>query len=160
MAAQMKNKNLILTLANETEMTAFGKRVADLIELGTVVFLRGDLGVGKTTLCRSIIHALGYVGRVKSPTYTLVEPYQLDIGVVYHFDLYRLAEPSELEYIGYRDYFNQGSICLVEWPERGADFLTLPDVDIDIQADDEQRKLVLTAAGECGERLLSSLKLV
>ncbi|MCF7980647.1 MAG: tRNA (adenosine(37)-N6)-threonylcarbamoyltransferase complex ATPase subunit type 1 TsaE [Pseudomonadales bacterium] len=138
-------------------MGLFGGELANLIVPGTVIFFRGDLGVGKTTLCRSIIEALGYEGRVKSPTYTLVEPYLLKVGILYHFDLYRLAEPSELEYVGYRDYFNHDSICLVEWPERGAALLTEPDLDIEIQADHAERKVVLTAMSECGRRLLTYL---
>lgn len=153
----MTENRLQITLTDEPAMLAFGEALARHMQWGTVVHLRGDLGAGKTTLCRSVILARGHRGRVKSPTYTLVEPYQLAGGTLYHFDLYRLAEPSELEYVGYRDYFNRESICLVEWPERGIGFLADPDVDIEIRIDGAERNLLCVATKVRGAALLKGI---
>lgn len=151
------SSTLLLQAETEVEMQKIGTHIACLLEAGTCVFFQGDLGVGKTTLCRSIIQALGVVGRIKSPTYTLVEPYELERGPLYHFDLYRLADASELEYLGYRDYFNESAICLVEWPERGEGYLDPPDVAIRITALLNMRELHLCAFSERGTGLLSGL---
>lgn len=150
-------KRLLVSADSEEDTDNFAQRLAQNIEFGTVIHLRGDLGVGKTTLCRCLIHALGYQGRVKSPTYTLVEPYPLAQGMLYHFDLYRLSEPSELEYVGYRDYFNPDAICLVEWPEHGGGLLPQPELEIEIQMEGKLRKFHCTAKNAMGERLLKPL---
>lgn len=107
-----------------------------------VVYLQGELGAGKTTLCRGIVRAFGHKGAVKSPTFTLVEPYQLPVCAIYHFDLYRLGEPEEFEYIGVDTYFSEpGALCLVEWPDRAGAGLPAPDIEL---------RLSETAAGEFG----------
>lgn len=116
----------------EENMLALGASLADILPGHGVVTLEGDLGAGKTTLVRGLLRKLGHTGVVKSPTYTLVEPYHLKKRDIYHFDLYRLGSPDELEYIGFRDYFNERSLCLLEWPEKGGDFVPTADVAVQI----------------------------
>ncbi|TNE81234.1 MAG: tRNA (adenosine(37)-N6)-threonylcarbamoyltransferase complex ATPase subunit type 1 TsaE [Gammaproteobacteria bacterium] len=138
-------------------MVDFGNRLGALLPNGLLVFLEGDLGAGKTTLSRGILGAFGHNGVVKSPTYTLVEPYQLGEKLFYHFDLYRLGDPEELEYIGIRDYLEQASCCLVEWPERGAGILPDPDLRIQISVADHARRLVILAETERGMGVVEEL---
>ena len=123
-----------------------------------VIFLSGGLGAGKTTLCRGLLRGLGYDGAVKSPTFTLVEPYELERGSVYHFDLYRLAHPDELDYLGAEDYFAAEALCLIEWPERGAGFLPTPDLELTLTVTSEaSRQLQLRAQTLKGERAMARL---
>ncbi len=143
---------------DEAAMVALGARFGAALAPGMVVFLAGELGVGKTTLTRGVLRALGHEGAVKSPTYTLVEPYELAGGrVVYHFDLYRLSDPEELEFMGIRDYFGDLSLCLVEWPERGRGALPAADLVITIEPKNRGRRLGVTAATEKGSRVLAQL---
>lgn len=128
-------------IEGEDKMLAFGAGLAHLLPGPGVIALKGDLGAGKTTLVRGLLKELGHCGVVKSPTYTLVEPYQVKNRDIYHFDLYRLGSPDELEYIGFRDYFNESSLCLVEWPEKGGDFVPQPDICLIINSVNDARKL-------------------
>ena len=147
-----------LQAADEAAMVACGGRLAAAAEPSLVVFLEGDLGMGKTTLSRGFIQGLGHRGAVKSPTYTLVEPYQLGQQQVYHFDLYRLGDAEELEFMGIRDYFSDGAICLVEWPERGEGALPPADIRIKIKREGLGRRLLFCADTSLGKRVLARLQ--
>lgn len=131
---------------NEIEMVALGEQLGRAFvqyPIALTVHLLGDLGAGKTTLTRGILRAFGHAGAVKSPTYTLVEAYEFAARTVYHFDLYRLGDPEELEYMGIRDYFADNTLCLIEWPARGAGVLPVPDLVIDIRVAGEGRRIDL-----------------
>jgi tRNA threonylcarbamoyladenosine biosynthesis protein TsaE len=128
-------------LADAQATEAFGGRLADLLPPDAVVFLRGDLGAGKTTLVRGILRALGHTGAVKSPTYTLLEPYELPARRVYHFDFYRIGDSQELEFIGIDELMSSDALKLVEWPERVEDRLPKPDVEICLHQEGEGRRL-------------------
>lgn len=144
-------------LLDAEQTVLFGKRLSAACHSATCIYLHGDLGAGKTTLTRGFIQGLGHVGNVKSPTYTLVEPYELKDWQVYHFDLYRLSDPEELEFMGIRDYFGKTSHSLVEWPERGAGFLPAADLDLTLTYVGEQREITLQANTEVGLRVLRQL---
>lgn len=149
---------LCYEIADEAAMLAFGAALAGRCEPGTTIFLEGELGAGKTTWVRGFLQGLGYQGRVKSPTYTLVEPYELAGRDIYHFDLYRLSDPEELEYIGGRDYFDAQATCLVEWPERGAGLLPQPDVRLVIHYKEQGREVVLQGLTAAGQQLETQFK--
>lgn len=137
-------------LFGEEAMELFGEELAKILTDVNLVNLNGNLGMGKTTLVRGLLKGFGHLGPVKSPTYTIVEPYELEKKNIYHFDLYRVADPEELEFMGIRDYFESESLCLVEWPEMGQGFL--PDVDVNINIDliRNGRKVTLEAVSEKG----------
>lgn len=138
-------------------MEAFGARLGAALEPGAVVHLRGPLGAGKTTLVRGLLRALGHPGTVKSPTYTLIESYPLDTLTVHHLDLYRLADPEELEYLGLRDLLDGQAIFLVEWPERGGGALPAADLEIALHPDGPAREIRATARSSRGHRMLGRL---
>lgn len=142
-------------LSSQEALEQFAAQLAQHAMAGLVVYLRGSLGAGKTTFARGFLRGLGYHGVVKSPTYTLVEPYSFEDGLTcYHFDLYRLADPEELEFTGARDYFNEASICLIEWPEKAAGFLHEADIDCTLEHHPQGRRITLTACSEKGERFM------
>ena len=128
-------------IEDEAAMMAFGGKLADDLTEGGIVLLKGDLGAGKTTLVRGLLRHLGHQGIVKSPTYTLVEPYELKDRKVYHFDLYRLGDPEELEYMGGRDYWECGALCLIEWPEQAKGYLPEADLTLEISYQDTGRSI-------------------
>ena len=141
-----------IRLTGESAMMAFAAELSQVFTQGGVVFLEGTLGAGKTTLSRGLIQAMGYQGAVRSPTYTLVEEYPLPGLAVCHFDLYRLGDPEELEYMGIRDYFSDDRLCLIEWPERGQGVLPEPDLILTIDDAVESRILNWSAYSELGQQ--------
>jgi tRNA threonylcarbamoyladenosine biosynthesis protein TsaE len=141
----------------EEAMVALGEQIGRALSVPLVVYLSGELGMGKTTLARGILRAFGHRGAVKSPTYTLVEPYDLGDRQLYHFDLYRLGDPEELEFMGIRDYFNDTSIALVEWPDRGGGFLPPADLSIRIEKRGNGRILHFEAGDEAGVECIRKL---
>ncbi|GAA6173804.1 tRNA (adenosine(37)-N6)-threonylcarbamoyltransferase complex ATPase subunit type 1 TsaE [Colwellia sp. KU-HH00111] len=160
-------KKLTYLLADEAATIAVGDYLAKVLQWqcqqqhlqqALVVYLNGDLGAGKTTLTRGFVRGMGHQGNVKSPTYTLVEPYDLPPWQVYHFDLYRLSDPEELEYMGIRDYFTQHCCCFIEWPEKGAGLLAAADIIINIAYQGEQRVIDFCASSIRGEDVLQQLE--
>lgn len=142
-------------LADEAEQIAFAERIAKQLKSSFLLLLKGDLGAGKTTFARGFIHASGFDGVVKSPTYTLVEPYPISQDrMCYHFDLYRMADPEELEFTGARDYFNDYDVCLVEWPEKGHGFLPEADWLCEFDMYNNGRNLTISALTEKGKELM------
>lgn len=127
-------------------MLAAGNKLAAQLKPGMVVFLVGNLGAGKTTLVRGILRGLGHSGAVKSPTYNIVEPYSINEQSVFHFDLYRLMDVEELEYMGIRDYLTDDSICFIEWPEKGDGLLPKPDIQIEIKINGSERELLVSSS--------------
>lgn len=134
-------------------MEALGRRMAGAGTQAGVVYLQGALGSGKTTLARGWLRGLGVSGAIRSPTYTLVELYESFQGSIIHLDLYRLKDPEELEFLGVRDYFGQGILCLIEWPERGTGFIPSPDLSIALDIVGSARHVRLDGYSEWGRRL-------
>lgn len=147
----------ILLIHDENEMRAFGAKLIATCEHGGVITLSGELGTGKTTLVRGALQSLGVSSGVRSPTYTLIEYYPFDKFAVAHFDLYRIGDPEELEYLGYRDYLNQQTLCFIEWPQRARRYLNSIDLKIKLDYDPAGRRLTLFPGTEWGRHLISSL---
>lgn len=145
------------TADNEAMLVALGRALAAACSAGMAVYLHGALGAGKTTLTRGIARGLGHRGAVKSPTYTLVEPY-LDLRPpLYHLDLYRVGDPRELEFMGIREYFTSEALTVVEWPERGGGFLPAPDLGITIALRGAARQVTVAALSAAGHGLAQCL---
>lgn len=145
----------VVALADEAATLAFGARLARELRPGTTLYLEGDLGAGKTTLVRGILRALGYAGRVKSPTYTLVETYSLPAFELYHFDLYRLHDPREWMDAGFRDVSGQ-AVSLIEWPDKAAGWLPAPDAILRLAIVDEARTIECQAMSPRGTQFLEA----
>ena len=139
------------TLENVNELA---ERFAKIIHPGLLIFLHGDLGVGKTTFVRALLTAMGHEGTVKSPTYTLVESYFLSSMTVYHLDLYRLKDPEELSYLGIEDYLTENALTLIEWPEQGNGVLPVPDMLFNYHYDDhyQGRRLEIVGVSPRGKK--------
>jgi tRNA threonylcarbamoyladenosine biosynthesis protein TsaE len=144
-------------LPDEAATRALGARLAREIAPGLALYLHGELGSGKTTLARGMLRGLGYQGRVKSPTYSLVELYTVSKLDLYHFDLYRFKDPKEWRDAGFNEYFNDASVCLVEWPEKAAGLLPAADLDITLEFSGDGRDLSVRAGTECGNACLRRL---
>lgn len=162
---------LTLQLADEEATVRLGAAIAAVLEdlpeglvkdfvEGLVIYLQGDLGMGKTTLCRGLLQALGHRGPVKSPTYTLVESYPLGALTLHHFDLYRLHDPEELEFMGIRDYFGPYTAALVEWPQRGGGHFPAADVEVELTLSGDGRVATIAPGSPRGQMLVDRLKIV
>jgi len=157
------NSSCTFDVDSEAAMVAFGEALGYVLsalsnQSAAVIYLQGELGAGKTTICRGVLQACGHSGAVKSPTYTLVEPYELSTATVFHFDLYRLGDPEELEYMGIRDYFEPGNICLIEWPDKGQGILQVPDLELTISVIPAGRRLSLTTHTAQGEAVVAGVR--
>ena len=152
-----------LYLADDSETERLGRELARLVQIADcalVIYLDGNMGMGKTTLSRGILRGLGHEGSVKSPTYTIVEPYEDLQPPVYHFDLYRLKDPEELEFMGIRDYFTGDNLCLVEWPELGEELLPQEDLSVHLNAEGSGRSAILRAGSQAGADMLNELEII
>lgn len=146
-----------LHIESDEAMQALGARLGAACQSHGVIYLQGELGTGKTTLVRGLLRALGHEGAVKSPTFSLVEPYTVHGSPVYHFDLYRLSDPEELEFMGLRDYFSADSLCLIEWPQQGGDRVPPADLLIELEHAGAARDIVLTALNPHGEEVIKGI---
>ena len=150
---------LTIELPDEAATLALGARMALILQPGMTIYLSGDLGAGKTTLTRGLLRALGFAGRVKSPTYALVELYTVSSLHLYHFDFYRFRDPEEWQEAGFRDLFNEVNICLVEWPEKAQDLLPQPDVKVTLTTTPQStREAVLSVHTKRGQQLLMAMR--
>jgi tRNA threonylcarbamoyladenosine biosynthesis protein TsaE len=142
---------------SETELLSFAGALANAVNKGAIIYLNGQLGAGKTTFSRGFLRSLGFQDKVKSPTYTIVEPYEIADRKIYHFDLYRLHDAEELEHIGIYEYFTPDAICLIEWPEKGFPLLPSPDLTCKITIKDNNRDICIEANTALGETILKQL---
>ena len=141
-------------VADESAMLRFGSNIATILQPGLTIFLQGNLGAGKTTLTRGVLRGLGYPGKVKSPTYNLIEVYKISKLYLYHFDFYRFENPAEWEEAGFREYFNPDSICMVEWPEKAGGLLPPADLKFFIHIAEAGRDVEIHAGTEAGRLCL------
>ena len=150
-------KDLKILLSNEKNTLDLGENISAHLTEGLLIFLKGDLGAGKTTLARGIIKSLGYVGSVKSPTYSLIEQYEFDMFTLNHFDLYRFTNPNEWSSSGFQEYINNNDVTLIEWPEKSAEFLPKPDLEIELLYKNESRIAHINGFTEKGHKCLANL---
>ena len=149
--------SLDIKLPDEAATLRLGEALAQGIAPGRVIHLRGELGAGKTTLARGLLHALGYAGRIKSPTYAVVEPYSLSRLNLYHFDFYRFKDPHEWIDAGFRDAFEGDNVCVVEWPEKVGQQLPTADLIVELEHAGAGREATITAQTEAGKRCVQQL---
>ena len=148
---------MTFTLLTHEAMEAWGSGFSKQLRAPAIVHLNGNLGAGKTTLVRGFLRGLGHQGAVKSPTYTIVESYAFDALECFHFDLYRMADPEELEAMGIRDYMRDRAVCMIEWPERGEGVLPDPDIIIDIEILEIGRQLSVQIVNSGFKQLMAEL---
>ncbi|MBN9286621.1 MAG: tRNA (adenosine(37)-N6)-threonylcarbamoyltransferase complex ATPase subunit type 1 TsaE [Gammaproteobacteria bacterium 39-13] len=154
------SQQIRIEINDAAKMEALGKTLYLLTgKEGLIVYLSGELGAGKTTLVRGFLRAINYTGIVKSPTYTLVEPYELNEKKIYHFDFYRLTSAEELEFMGIRDFFQQGAICLIEWPEKASGGLPTCDLKISIDIVNDSRQVTIEAYSNRGKDVFEKFKM-
>ena len=151
---------MLIYLSDENESVKFANTLAKCISWPLVIALSGEIGAGKTTLVRALLRAIGVTKAIKSPTFTLLESYDIDDGLlkVHHFDLYRIAYPEELDYIGFRDYFSKNAICCIEWPEQAGGYLKDVDLIINLLIEGSGRKLQINSVSALGLQLLEKLR--
>ena len=149
-----------MIICTEQNMKAFGARLIQQSTSPGVITLRGNLGTGKTTIVRGALEACGITTGVRSPTYTLVEFYEFKDFSIAHFDLYRLGDPEELEYLGYRDYLRADTWCFIEWPERAEGYLGSSGLELEIEYENSCRKLSARAGNPWGQQLKTAIKLM
>ena len=150
---------LQLDLADEAALQRCARRMAPSLSEGAVIFLSGELGAGKTTFARALLQQLGVNARIKSPTYSLIESYAVPGMAIHHLDLYRIADAGELEWLGLADLAtDRANLLLVEWPERGAGHLPVPDLVLQLDHSSPGRRLALRPNGRLGEALLANLQ--
>ena len=152
------NRGLTINLPDEPSTSAFAARLASAIQPGLIIYLHGDLGAGKTTLVRALLTELGYKGRVKSPTYTLLEQYDVAGKQFLHFDLYRFRDATEWDEAGFNDEFNDQNICLLEWPEKAEGLLPPADLEIHFEILPDGRNITIYAQSGTGTACLNSLQ--
>ena len=154
-------QQLTFYLNDESYTCELGKSLAHVLESGLKIYLHGDLGSGKTTLTRALLKEAGHTGKVKSPTYTLVEPYAIKLNGrsidLLHFDLYRMSCPEEFLEAGFRDHFNEETVCLIEWAEKADSALPAADIDVWFEISGDGRMVDLRSVSEKGSRCLKNL---
>lgn len=149
------SSSFTVNLPDEAATLDLGAKLAKSVQGGLTIWLRGDLGAGKTTFSRGLLRGLGFEGKVKSPTYTLVEPYVISGISLYHFDLYRFIDEEEWEAAGFREYFNAHTVCLIEWPEKAASLLPTADIEIALVVQHIGRKATITGHTKQGQQCLN-----
>jgi len=150
-------KELKILLSNEKNTLDLGENISTHLSAGLLIFLKGDLGAGKTTLARGLIMGLGHTGSVKSPTYSLIEQYEFDVFTLNHFDLYRFVSPNEWLSSGFQEYINSYEVTLIEWPEKSAEFLPKPDLEIELLYKNESRVACISSFNVKGHKCLENL---
>ena len=150
-------KELKILLYNEKNTLDLGENISAHLAEGFLIFLKGDLGAGKTTLARGLIKGLGYLGSVKSPTYSLIEQYEFNAFTLNHFDLYRFTNPNEWFSSGFQEYINSYDVTLIEWPEKSAGLLPKPDLEIELAYKNESRIAYINSFTEKGYKCLENL---